>query len=270
MSRLLHRLGHGAAAHPWRTLAAWLLATAAVLGLAAAFGGTPQDDYDVPGARAQVGVEMLRDHVPGAGNAYARVVVHDQRGGTPSAPVLDDLRTRLRAMPHVADVAPARLSADRDTAVVAVSYAVPVTHPDLMGHLEPLEEATAPVRDAGLQVELGGEVPEQAAAPMKGQGELIGIVAALLVLVLGFGSVVSAGLPVAVALGGLAVGSAGVSLLAATMDVSTAAPMVAAMAHGSGRRPTRRAQRAVSGTREEAGRPRRTLRGSSRVPARPQ
>ena len=77
--------------------------------------------------------------------------------------------------------------------------------------------------------ELGGEVPEQAAAPMKGHGELIGVIAALLVLVLAFGSVVGAGLPVAVALGGLAVGSAGVTLLAATMDVSTAAPMVASM-----------------------------------------
>ena len=64
---------------------------------------------------------------------------------------------------------------------------------------------------------------------MRGSGELIGIVAALLILVLAFGSVVSAGLPIAVALVGLAVGSAGITLLAATMDVSTAAPMVATM-----------------------------------------
>jgi RND superfamily putative drug exporter len=229
MSRLLYRLGHGAAAHPWRTLSAWLLAAAAVVGLSVAVGGTPQDDYNVPGARAQAGIEMLRDHLPGAGGTFARVVVHDREGDAPSPQVLDDLAARLRAMPHVVTVSPPQASGDGDTALVGVTYDVPVTDPDLMGNLEPLETAVAPVRDAGLQVELGGEVPEQAAAPMKGQGEVIGIIAALLILVLAFGSVVSAGLPVAVALGGLAVGSAGVTLLAATMDVSTAAPMVASM-----------------------------------------
>ncbi|TQJ48946.1 MMPL family transporter [Phycicoccus sp. SLBN-51] len=229
MSRLLYRLGHGAAAHPWRTLSAWLLIAAAVVGLSVAVGGTPQDDYNVPEARAQVGIEMLRDHLPGAGNTFARVVVHDRQGEAPSPQVLDDLAGRLRAMPHVVQVSPPRVSGDGDTALVGVTYDVPVTDPDLMGNLEPLERAVAPVRAAGLQVELGGEVPEQAAAPMRGQGEVIGVVAALLILVLAFGSVVSAGLPIAVALGGLAVGSAGVTLLAATMDVSTAAPMVASM-----------------------------------------
>jgi RND superfamily putative drug exporter len=64
---------------------------------------------------------------------------------------------------------------------------------------------------------------------MSGHGELIGIVTALVILVLAFGSVVGAGLPVAVALVGLGVGSAGITLLAATMDVSTSAPMVASM-----------------------------------------
>ncbi len=229
MSRLLYRLGHGAAAHPWRTVSAWLVAAAAVIGLSLAVGGTPQDDYDVPGARAQVGIEMLRDHLPGAGNAFARVVVHDREGDAPSPQVLDALVVRLEAMPHVVQVSPPQVSGDGDTALLGITYDVPVTDPDLMGNLTPLEEATAPARDAGLQVELGGEVPEQAAAPMRGQGEVIGVIAALLILVLAFGSVVSAGLPIAVALGGLAVGSAGVTLLAAAMDVSTAAPMVASM-----------------------------------------
>ena len=60
MSRFLYRLGHGSAAHPWRTISAWLVVAAAIIGLAAALGGTPHDDYNVPGARAQVGIEQLR------------------------------------------------------------------------------------------------------------------------------------------------------------------------------------------------------------------
>ena len=229
MSRLLHRIGRGAALHPWRTIAAWLVVAAAAAGLAAAFGGTPHDDYDVPGARAQVGIEQLRAHLPGAGNTSARVVVHDRTGAPVDAAAVAALTERLQRMPHVVTVQPPVASADGDTTLLTVGYDAPVTDSDLMGHLEPLEAAVAPTRAAGLQVELGGELPESAVAPMEGRGELIGIVAALVILVFAFGSVVGAGLPVGTALVGLGIGSAGITLLAAATDVSTAAPMVATM-----------------------------------------
>src|SRR5687767_15706276 len=77
MTRFLYRSGRWAALHPWRAVAGWLTFTALLLGLAAGFGGTPQDNWNVPGTEAQEGLELLRDHVPGAGNATARVVVHD-------------------------------------------------------------------------------------------------------------------------------------------------------------------------------------------------
>ena len=229
MSLLLHRLGRSTAAHPWRTISAWVLVALGVFALAGSIGGTPQDNWDIPGARAQVGIDQLREHTPGAGNASARVVVHTADGSPVGADVTGPLTERLGQMDHAVSVSPPRLSEDRDTALLTVSYDAPVTHHDLMENLAPLDKAVAPTRDAGIQVELGGELPDTAAAPMRGSGELIGIVAALLILVLAFGSVVSAGLPIVVALTGLAVGSAGITLLAATMDVSTSAPMVATM-----------------------------------------
>ncbi len=58
-------------------------------------------------------------------------------------------------------------------------YDVPVTHPDLMGDMTPLEGATKPAEDAGLDVAFGGELPNTAAAPMDGRGELIGVGVAL-------------------------------------------------------------------------------------------
>jgi RND superfamily putative drug exporter len=228
MDRLLYRTGHAAAAHPWRALATWLTLLVALLGAAATFGGETQEDWDVPGLASQRGIEMLRDHVPGAGNAWARVVVHDDEGAI-GEPALAGLAEDLAALPHVVTVAPPELSDDGDTAVVHVGYDVPVTHADVYQDLEPLEGAAEPLRDAGLQVELSGQLPDTAAAPMSGHGELIGIVAALLILVLAFGSVVSAGLPVAVAAGGLVLASGGLTLLAAVMDVSPSAPMVATM-----------------------------------------
>ncbi|MBB3044863.1 MMPL family transporter [Nocardioides soli] len=231
MSRILYRLGHHTAAHPWRTIFAWLAVVMVAFGLANAVGGTTRDDYDIPDARAQAGIEQLRAHLPDGGGASAQVVVHDREGDPLSAADLDGLVQRLGALDHVSSVSPPRLSADTATALVTVSYDVPVTDPDVVGTngYQPLEDAVAPLRDAGLQAELGGELPGGAESQMKGTGELAGVLAALALLVIAFGSVVAAGLPLLVALMGLAVGSAGVTLLAATMDVSTAAPTVATM-----------------------------------------
>jgi RND superfamily putative drug exporter len=229
MSRLLHRLGRSTAAHPWRTIFAWLLVAVGIYALAGSIGGTPQDNWDIPNARAQVGIDQLREHTPGAGDASARVVVHTKDGSPVGAAVTGSLTQRLEQMPHAVSVSQPRLSDDRDTALLTVEYDAPVTNHDLYENLAPLNKAVAPTRDAGIQVELGGDLPDTAAAPMRGTGELVGIVAALLILVLVFGSVVGAGLPIASALTGLAIGSAGITLLAATMDVSTTAPMVATM-----------------------------------------
>ena len=88
MSRLLHRLGHSTAAHPWRTISAWLVLAAALVGLAGAFGGTPHENWDIPGAGAQEGIDLLREHTPGAGNASARVVGARTVGGDPGTELL--------------------------------------------------------------------------------------------------------------------------------------------------------------------------------------
>ena len=231
MNRILYRLGRSTAAHPWRTISAWVAAVLVAFVAAGALGGTFHDDYNVEGARAQTGVEQLRAHVPGGGGATAQVVVHDREGDPLDAADLNALVQRLGGVDHVSSVSQPRISADGDTALVSMEYDVPTTDPDLVGAkgYDPLKDAVAPLRDAGLQAELGGELPSQTESTMKGTGEIVGVIAALVILVVAFGSVVAAGLPLAVALLGLGVGSAGVTLLAGTMDVSTAAPTVATM-----------------------------------------
>ena len=113
--------------------------------------------------------------------------------------------------------------------MLTVQYAEPITHPDLMGNIEPLEGAIAETVDAGYQVELGGDLPDTAGEAFGGTGELIGLGTALLILLLTLGSAVGAGLPIGVAVAGLAAGTSGITLLARTMDVSTSAPTVASM-----------------------------------------
>ncbi|GAA3392018.1 MMPL family transporter [Cryptosporangium minutisporangium] len=225
MSRFLYRVGGAAAAHPWRTIAGWLVVLIAALTLAGVAGGTPHDNYNVPGTSSQRGTDLLREAFPTFAGTDARVVVH---GEQLDPALLTALGKRLADVEHVGTVSPPRVSGDRDTALFSLTYTVPVT--DFQGSeaLDALEGAAKPATDAGLQVEFGGQVAENIGS-VSGIAEAIGIVAALIILLLAFRSVVAAGLPIAVAIVGLGIGSAAILLLAAVSDVSTTAPTVASM-----------------------------------------
>lgn len=205
VSALLARIGTLAAVHPWRVIAGWLAGLGLVAGLAAGFGAGTHDDYEIPGARSELAVGLMRDRFPEQNGADARVVVHHRDGARLDPRDVEALRGRLERLPGVSAVAPARLSDDGATALVAVQYRVQVNDMPGSTGVDGLRSAAAPLERAGLQVELGGQVPENFTSP-GGTAEVIGILAALAILVIAFGNLVAAGLPIAVALVGLGVG----------------------------------------------------------------
>jgi RND superfamily putative drug exporter len=105
MSRVLHRIGGGAARHPWRVIGAWLVALAIVAGLAGAFGGALNDNYTIPGTSTQRAQDLLVERFPAVSGTEARVVVH-----SPDAPVerrlLDEAAGRLQGVDGVSGVQP--------------------------------------------------------------------------------------------------------------------------------------------------------------------
>ena len=226
MSRLLYRLGRASARHPWRVIALWLAALAAVAGLAVGLGGPFEDDFSLPGTGSQRATDLLIEHFPAMSGADARVVVRSDDAAIDQSAAQATV-DRLRTIPHVSDVTAPVLSRDEQTALISVRYDVPT---DDLGEdgLGLLDDAGEPLRTAGYQVELGGQVAEQFTAP-DGRAEIIGVSAALVILLIAFGSFVAAGLPLAIAAAGLAVGSAGVTLLAGLTDVATSAPTLATM-----------------------------------------
>lgn len=233
MTRVLYHLGLRTAGHPWRTLAVWLGLAVATFVAAGGVGGTPQDDFNIDRAPAQAGVEQLREHFPGSAVAgsSAQVVVHDPAGDTVDDTVVAALSTGLADLDHATSVSAPRWSTDSDTAVLTVVFDVPVTHPDLTGGagVEAMEAVTADVVGDDLDVDFGGELPNAGPGEIEGTGEIVGVVVALVLMTLILGTIVAAGLPLLVAIVGLAVSVAGVTLLAAVTDVSTSAPTVALM-----------------------------------------
>ena len=226
MRILLGRIGASCAAHPWRTVVVWVVLFAATMSAAGAFGGQMHDNYHVEGLDSIAGSDMLAERFPDLAGTDARVVVHDDVALDPV--VLDGLRGRLEALDGVGTVSPARVSSDGDTALVSVQYRIPVTDFEGTDGIDALRTATAPLEREGLQVELGGQVAENISKP-GGAAEAVGIVVALAILLLAFGSVVAAGLPIAVAVIGVGIGSGIVVLLASTTEISPMAPTIATM-----------------------------------------
>ena len=226
---LLYRLGGWTAAHPWRTIAGWLAALAIAVGLSMAVGG--QHPRRLPGGRVP---RAGRCRLPGralrrrlrrsaaGGRARPKPVSCEQASA--GGPVRSARRAAARHRGRAAaDVGRRRHRADRPctTACRSPTSTAPRAW-TRCGRRPPTLQQT------GVQVELGGQVPENFAPP-SGTAELVGVAVALVILVFAFGSVIAAGLPLAVALVGLGIGSSLITLLAAVTDVSTTAPTIASM-----------------------------------------
>ncbi|WP_018500195.1 MMPL family transporter [Parafrankia discariae] len=228
MSGFLYRVGWLAAGRPWRVIGAWVAALVVASVLAVAWGGEPHDDYDAPGTASQRGTDLLRAEFPVLAEAQARVVLHTADGRRLDPALTAAVSARLAKVPDVILVSPPRPSTDGDTALINVQYDRPVT--DLGGSdaVDDLVEAARPATDAGVTAEFGGQVAENI-QEVNGRAEAVGVGFALVILLVAFGSIVAAGVPLAVALIGLGIGSAGITLIAAGTDVSTIAPTLASM-----------------------------------------
>jgi RND superfamily putative drug exporter len=216
-------------------LLTWLLGLGLVLGLSAAFGGEKVNGASLPGADSQDAQTLLEDRFPAqAGDRIDVVVRVDDVARDQVQARVGALLAELEDMPHVAEVAdpyttPGALAADGRT-LVARMY-LDVANPNDMP-VEATEDLLAVADDAegdGLEVALTGSAVKLVEAPEPGSTELVGLLAAALILLITFGSLVAAGLPLAVAIVGLLVSSTLVGLVAAVVDVPDFAPIIGAM-----------------------------------------
>src|SRR5215469_13332159 len=218
-----------------RVILGWLAAFALVIGLSAAFAGDFAADYTAPGSDSKQAQDLLEQRFPVQAGDTVDVVVRSGAGVTGPA-VRSDVTALLRelgGMPHVAAVedpytTPGDISRDGKTLVshLKLDVANPVDMP-VAGSKKLLDVAQAAERP-GLDIALGGQTIQAAEQGAVGS-EGIGIAAAAIILLLTFGSVVAAGLPILVAVAGLAVSSMLIGLVAAVVDVPDWSTSLAAM-----------------------------------------
>ncbi|MFD3996800.1 MMPL family transporter [Streptomyces sp. NPDC058583] len=240
MATFLSKLGRLAFRRKGVTLLIWLLAFVG-MGVAASSAPTPPaDTFSMPGTESQEAFDLLTEKFPDASvdGATARVVVRAPQGTkitTPSTRTdVQRLVTELGASsPQVVGVAdpyksPAvSISADGTTAYMVVTYKVPAAEVDDKAH-DALDKATEQAREAGLTVEAGGDAVKIEQA-MGGTGEQIGILVSAFVLVLTFGSMIAAGMPLITALIGVGIGISGITALGSTFGLSGTTSTLAMM-----------------------------------------
>ncbi|WP_312018544.1 MMPL family transporter [Streptomyces sp. I05A-00742] len=241
----LGRLGEWCARHFVIVFVVWLAALGGMQGLDKAFGGSFSDNFDLPGTQSVRGLDVLKEHDPKTGGTSSPVVLHD--AARPLADVSAQVSSTVAALqklPHVLAAAnpllvpstPSKggqttgpVSADGRTAYITVRFD---TSPVLLGEdtVRGVDRAVTPLRTAGVQVEYGGPLGELARPkPDDRLSEAIGFGAAVVVLLIGFGSVLAAVVPLVAALAGVVTGLAWLGLLAAAFTFSTVSPTLATM-----------------------------------------
>ena len=201
-----------------------------------AYGGEYVNNYTVSGSDSAAGIDVVNSTFPQQGGFGGQIVFH-AHSGTVSAQeaAVNQATTNVSKLPNVIKaVSPfsssgsAAVSKDGTIAYASVAWNV---NPDSLdtAYLDKLDNAVAPATKAGLQVEYGAGAGQigQKTADLK--SEIIGLSCALVLLLLMFGSVLAAAIPLVSAIFSVVAGLALLGLLAAAVTFPTTAPTIATL-----------------------------------------
>ena len=238
MATFLYRMGRAAFRRRWPVVLLWAVVLAAVgAGAAKAPAAGDEGTSFMPGIEAQKAFDLIGERFPGADadGADARIVFIAPDGEKVTAAghraAIDTLVEEAAGAPQVSGaVSPFQagaVSEDASTAYATVSYGVSAG--DLSdADKGALEDIIGEAREAGLTVEVGGSaLAEQPAAG--GAGEVIGIGLAAVVLLITFGSVAAAGLPLLTAVVGVGVSMCAILALGSTLGLTMTTGTLASM-----------------------------------------
>src|SRR5215210_474047 len=219
MTRHLARLADISYRRRGWTVIAWIVAAVVIIGAGSSLAGEFNADYNTPGSESKAASELTEQRFGGYSGQEIYVVWKDPKGAESGAAKqrVDAFLTQAQKVDHIA--APTDVRISQDGRIGSTTLPLTVAGWDVPKESgEKLIAAAERNSGQGLQIQLGGDpiyAAQEAASP-----EGLGFLGAAIVLLIAFGSVVAAGLPLLIALFGLGISSGGlIMLLANVVDV---------------------------------------------------
>jgi RND superfamily putative drug exporter len=215
----------------------WILVVVAIIGFSSAVGSAFNNNFNSGSSPSQRAQDLLAQRFPAQAGDTADVVVHTagQVKDPANAATIDRLVSALAPLADVSSVrsplspgAQRQVSADGHTAFAVIQF--DKTTPNLKGsHTKQLIRVARSFAHPGFEVALGGNPISAAVSATPGSSEAIGILAAIIIMLVAFGSVVAMGLPILIALVGVGIGYGLVDLASHGFTVPTFGPQLMAM-----------------------------------------
>ncbi|HET8952397.1 MAG TPA: MMPL family transporter [Solirubrobacteraceae bacterium] len=216
MTRFLVRLADLSYRRRGRMVLAWLAAMVITIGLGTALAGEYNANYDTPGSESKAASDLTQQRFGGYSGGEVYVVWKDPDGAdSPAARErVDAFLAAAKKVPDIAEETPTRVS--RDGTIGATTLPLTIDSWDVPKESgeKLIAAAEANSRD-GVEIKLGGDPIYAAQESTSPEG--LGFLGAAIVLLIAFGSVVAAGLPLVIALVGLGISSGGLILLLANV-----------------------------------------------------
>jgi RND superfamily putative drug exporter len=213
-------------------LAGWLLAVVAIIGLAQWAGSRLDNNFALAGSPSQQAQNLLAARFPAQKGDSADVVLRSPSplSSPANAAAIGALVRSVKPLAHVSGVqsplapgAGGQLSPGHRIGFVVVQFDATAADLPARAVWRVIDTARGFARP-GLQVAVGGAPVEQVISAAPGPAEMIGLVAAVVIMLLAFGSVVAMGLPILTALAGLGVGFGMLMVLSHLVTVPTFGP----------------------------------------------
>ena len=217
----------------------WLVVAVALVGVSHQLGDNTNDNLSLPGTDSQMATDVLKKSFPDQANGTSPIVLHAHSGqltDSKYANAVNEAAADVAKAPNVASVVNPltsqganALSKDKATGYLSVTLAKSPGSLSVAQAQTIIDAAAKPAEAAGLQVETGGQLGQKVSKPSTESSELIGIIAAMVILTFTFGTVAAMLLPIITAIFALASTLAIIRLLGHVITVPTVAPTLATM-----------------------------------------
>ncbi len=236
---MLNRLARWSYRRRWIMLGLWIVALVGFIFLSSTIGGEYSQNFSLPGSDSQEAYDLLSERFPQQAGETADIVFQAEGGVTEPAvrSSMEDLFADLSEVQYVIpdgiDSPYARgaqqISSDGTIAFATVHFEELNGEPIPVPIAEEIKEISAEAETDGLTIEPGGSVIAFSEFEEPGGAEGIGLLAAMIILLITFGSVLAMGLPILMALFGIGIGLSLVFLFANFLDVPDFAPQLTMM-----------------------------------------